>query len=90
MQVFPLSFAFLFFKYGVYETPGEVLRDLFSVHDTLSSLCENVIWDNPSRKKFPFQVLDFCLLAQTLSKWASGNSNFSSDDITNYTEIQNN
>lgn len=90
MQGFPLSFAFLLFKYGVDETPGDVLHDLFSVHDTFSSLCENIIWDNPSRKKFPFQVLDFGLLAQTLSKWASDNFNFTSADIPNYIEIQNN
>lgn len=90
MQVFPPSFVFLLFKYGVDETPGEVLHDLFSVHDTLSTLCENVIWDYPLRKKFPFQLLDFGLLAQTRSKWASDNFNFTSDDILNYVETQNN
>jgi len=82
-QVFPLLNFSLLFKYGGVETPA-VLHDLSFVHDTLSSLRENVIWDNPSSKKFPLQVWDFCLLAQTLSKWASNNSNFTLDDILIY------
>lgn len=53
MQVFPPSVAFLLFKYGVDETP-EILHDLFSVHDTLSGLCKNAIWDNQGNC-FPFK-----------------------------------
>ena len=86
----PLLDFSLLFKYGVDETPGEVLHDLCVVHDTLSSLCENVIGDNPSRSKFPFQVWDFGLLAQTLSRWASANFNFTSDDILIYIEMKKN
>lgn len=43
-----------------------------------------------SRKKFPFQVWDFGLLAQTLSKWASDNFNFTSDNILIYIEMEKN
>lgn len=55
----------------------------------LSSLCE-MLFGIILQGKFPFQVSDFGLLTQTLSKWASDNFNFTSDDILIYTKMKKN